>query len=833
LPRTLVGIFFLAALAACGALAQPATRPSPIAVAQIDKLQADLDALEKSLDRPNLGDASLQDLRSAVDPISLEARAAIEILVPKLAAIKARLDQLGPKPDEKGQDGDLPAETQAIVAERTDQQTAYTEIDDLLKRSRLIAVRADQAAAAITARRRAIFTGSLFERMSSIANPKLWSDVWRETPRHASAIASVFGEWFVGVNARLETWRLPLFWASLTLGLVAAVGTAWAAALVLRRVPADTEPSRFEKCLGAWFVALSIVIPTFAAIALTSLVFSAFGLTGGRLIPFWEAAARGAVEIAMIGGLTRGLLAPTRPNWRLLHRPDIEARRTFSLAMIVVSIVVATRLLESLNDIVGASLAYSVATRGVHAAIVAVVLGIGLWRLNGGATDETGLGPPVTGESDWLSLFRFAVWPVTLAIVVSILVGYITFASFLIDQLVWVGTILGVLFLAVVLLDESIAALVAPSSRAGNRLRRPLGLGQSSFVLLGAVISGIVRLALYALATILVVAPWGFKSADVTFDVAAAFFGFRLGDITISPASLVVATIIFGVVYGLARTALGWLDKSLLPHTRLDIGLRSSIKTSLGYVGFIVAAGLALGYLGVGVEKLALVAGALSVGIGFGLQSIVNNFVSGLILLWERAVRVGDWIVVGSDQGFVRRINVRSTEIETFDRSQVIIPNSSLVTGVVKNLVRNDRTGRITIPIIVAGSADPEAVREVLFAIAKAHELVLKFPAPQILFTSMSGSALTFELNAYVADVESALRVRSDLHFEIFKRFKDEGFFVSPGPDPTKVEIAGLGDLTALLGPKPDAITDFPEPTVPQKRSRAEALAGDSSASKA
>ena len=111
-------------------------------------------------------------------------------------------------------------------------------------------------------------------------------------------------------------------------------------------------------------------------------------------------------------------------------------------------------------------------------------------------------------------------------------------------------------------------------------------------------------------------------------------------------------------------------------------------------------------------QKLTIVAGALSVGIGFGLQSIVNNFVSGLILLWERAVRVGDSVVVGADQGFVRRINVRSTEIETFDRSQVIIPNSNLVSGVVTNLVRNDRTGRVVIPLTIAACANPERVRE-------------------------------------------------------------------------------------------------------------------------
>ena len=216
---------------------------------------------------------------------------------------------------------------------------------------------------------------------------------------------------------------------------------------------------------------------------------------------------------------------------------------------------------------------------------------------------------------------------------------------------------------------------------------------------------------LFVVAAGLVLAPWGLQRSDVPIDFGAAFFGFKVGDVTISPFSIFIAIGLFALVFGMFHAVLQWVDSKLFPHLNFDLGLRNSIRTSLGYLGFLVAAGLALGYLGLNFEKLAIVAGALSVGIGFGLQSIVNNFVSGLILLWERAVRVGDWIVVGADQGFVRRINVRSTEIETFDRAQVIIPNSSLVTGVVTNLVRNDRTGRVVIPLTVAASADPENVR--------------------------------------------------------------------------------------------------------------------------
>ena len=251
-----------------------------------------------------------------------------------------------------------------------------------------------------------------------------------------------------------------------------------------------------------------------------------------------------------------------------------------------------------------------------------------------------------------------------------------------------------------------------------------------------------------------------------------AFFGFKVGDVDISPASIVIAIGHFRPHLGGGACAAALARGKPSAATGLDAALGNSITTSLGYVGFILAAGLALGYLGLSFDKLAIVAGALSVGIGFGLQSIINNFVSGLILLWERAVRVGDWIIVGGDQGFVRRINIRSTEIETVDRAQVIIPNSSLITGVVKNLVRNDRTGRIVIPVTVAGAADPEKVREVLFAAAKGNDRVLNIPTPQIFFTGMSGSALTFELAAFIADIETMARVRSDLHFEIFKQIK-------------------------------------------------------------
>jgi small-conductance mechanosensitive channel len=281
--------------------------------------------------------------------------------------------------------------------------------------------------------------------------------------------------------------------------------------------------------------------------------------------------------------------------------------------------------------------------------------------------------------------------------------------------------------------------------------------------------------------------------------IRAAFFGFRVGDVTISLSGMIVSVLLFAIGFALTRGFQHWLESTLLPRTQLDAGLRNSIRTSVGYIGFVVSAAVGLGYMGLSFDKLAIVAGALSVGIGFGLQSIVNNFVSGLILLWERAIRVGDWVVMGEEQGYVRRINVRSTEIETFDRATMIVPNSNLVTGVVKNWVRNDKTGRIKIPIAVHMNADPEAVREVLLACARAHDTVLTTPAPNVLFTAMGEGMLKFELMCFVGDVETSGRVKSDLHFEIFRRFKEAGFALSPPGAPPIVTIAGLDRLEVAL----------------------------------
>lgn len=402
-------------------------------------------------------------------------------------------------------------------------------------------------------------------------------------------------------------------------------------------------------------------------------------------------------------------------------------------------------------------------------------------------------------RSEWYGLVRACTWGLIFVIIGAVLAGYSPFASFLVDQIVLVAGTLAVLCLLVMLIDEACDRGLRPSSPIGRNLIYTVGTRRETLGQISVLLSGFARVVLIGLALLVVAAPWGMQSSDISGNLRAVFFGFKIGDLTISVEGIVEAIVGFLVVLAATRAVQGWLEDRYLPQTRLDAGLRNSIKTSLGYVGVLLALALAAANLGVDFQKLAIVAGALSVGIGFGLQSIVNNFVSGLILLWERAVRVGDWVVVGSDQGYVRKINVRSTEIETFDRASVIVPNSNLVSGVVKNLMRADRVGRLSIEVTVHSSADPEKVRETLIEIARDDDAVLSFPSPQVRFNDLKAASATFELFCFVGDVEAIARTRSDLYFELYKRFQAAGFFNGPPPDPTGVNIIGLDRIEDLL----------------------------------
>jgi potassium-dependent mechanosensitive channel len=171
----------------------------------------------------------------------------------------------------------------------------------------------------------------------------------------------------------------------------------------------------------------------------------------------------------------------------------------------------------------------------------------------------------------------------------------------------------------------------------------------------------------------------------------------------------------------------------------------------------------------------------LSVGIGFGLQNLVNNFVSGLILLAERPIRVGDLVVVGGEEGYVRKISVRSTEIETFDRANVLIPNSYFIAEKVKNWTFRNNIRRVSFPVSVGYGSDPHQVRATLLKVAQDNADVLKFPEPFVTLDEFGASSLNFTLYGYVGDINKAGGVRTELAMAVLDAFKEAGIEIPFG----------------------------------------------------
>ncbi|MGD9386369.1 MAG: mechanosensitive ion channel, partial [Thioalkalispiraceae bacterium] len=309
-----------------------------------------------------------------------------------------------------------------------------------------------------------------------------------------------------------------------------------------------------------------------------------------------------------------------------------------------------------------------------------------------------------------------------------------------------------------------------------RRTRRLLGLTPEGHITGFFWVRLLVNLGWWALLVLLLIFIWDL-SASVVEEIRVIFAsGFTVGSLKIVPARITLALVTLAVLVALSAWFQGQMRKRWVSKMPMDRGAREAMVTMIGYLGVAIAILVTLGVAGIDYANLAIIAGALSLGIGFGLQNIVNNFVSGLILLFERPVKTGDWVVVGNTEGHVKQIRIRATQIETFDRADVIVPNSELISGQVTNWMLRNPRGRVRVPIGVAYGSDTQKVKEILLKVAHEHPQVVtdgSSPEPVVLFLQFGNSSLDFELRCFILNVDSRLSVISDLNFAIDAGFRE------------------------------------------------------------
>ncbi|MGL4324647.1 MAG: DUF3772 domain-containing protein, partial [Beijerinckiaceae bacterium] len=762
----------LALTAPHGVMAQTPAQPAAAASAgqdtqvlrgRIAALRANLDQIENTLKRPNLQEKMLADLRPQLQELQDQAREIGDDARPRVDALKLRLQQLlAPKEGEQG------AESAELARERTVREQAVAEAEETLRLARALQVQGEQLSTAISDRRRSLFASQLFERNASALNPTLWTAVVSTLPDEMRALSTVFSDWARSIAATTDLAKIGILIGGLAAALVLIGPLTLFFRRYLSRPKVTAPPPRSERAIRNGAIAALGVIRPLGAAFILSFALEFAGFLPGRVGPVIIAVLGGIAFVFAAHAVATAIFAPDRPMWRLTAVSDEVASRLVRIFVAAAAVQVTGKVLEAAFQSIGSPLTLTVAVRAIFSLVFAMLLWRGLAALQTRETEPDGVAD-VPRAPD-----RFVIWRLLLvvalsAILIGALTGYIALAAFIADQIIWLFMIGTAYFILDFLLTELVESIGRPGNRFTERLRHIVGFQPKAVRQMSVLVAGVARALLFVAAAMLAIAPWGVESTDLLTSLRAVLFGFKVGDVTISLSAILIAVAILGIGVFITRTLQDWLNEKFLPNTDLDPGIKNSLKTAIGYFGFLSAAAIAISSLGLSLERLAFVAGALSLGIGFGLQSIVSNFVSGLILLWERPIRVGDLIQVGTESGTVRRINVRSTEIITADRSTIIIPNSTLISGNVTNRVHTDRVSRIVIPISVPRSGDPQLVADLLAQAAIAHELVMKDPKPRVLFKKIADSAMEFELVAFVGDVDVALQVNSDLHFSIFQ----------------------------------------------------------------
>jgi small-conductance mechanosensitive channel len=798
--RCLIGALLLGSIIAFSLAAIPSAYAQKDTVkldvdATLDKNRAQIDAIRKSLDgnaKTPLSDAQLAELRARALDAQSQTEAVASALKPQLAGVQARLAELGtPEPDV--------AESPDVRSQRSQLSKSSASIDAQLKLASLIALESSQAADQTLKMRRALFQAQLGERRASILGASFWSDLRSEWPKDVDKLAPV-GRALVDavVAASPLVWPVAGICVALVLGFRVLAGR-----LLLRWTSTRVAPGRLRRSLyAAALVFLAALTPGLIA----ALVRTGLGWDGYLSNDLMSLLSRLTGVIALGGfasGLGYALLAPARPSWRLPPMYDPVATGLRWYPPVLAAIIVIGWMQQALAALVNYSLAATVGLDSIEALLLCAVMGSGLAqaarlrrrsRRDPGQTD-------VAPAPLWFTWLIAACWLTVLTSFACLLLGYVALGNFLVKQLAWSAMLLGVAYLFTVLVADGCAAMLAAIKRKAddpNAVRASTRARCQVTVLL----AGLARLAIILFTLMLLLAPFGEGPADwlQRIDHLRAA-GVAIGQVQLQPLSILQAVLVLTLGIIVVSLAQRWLVTQYLPTTSLDAGMQVSAATLFGYAGYVAVGALALSAAGIGLERVAWIASALSVGIGFGLQAVVQNFVSGLILLAERPVKVGDWVSLGGVEGDIRRINVRATEIQMGDRSTVIVPNSEFITKVVRNVTHANPLGRVQFKLTMPVNTDAAAVRGLVLAAFDRHENVLGEPQPNVSLEGIGSDGLAFNATAYVKSPRAVSETRSALLFDVLQALRDAGLPLSTASAAPTSDAAP--PLTAQAQPPP------------------------------
>jgi len=746
---------------------------------KVRQQSAEIERLVKAVERVRTEDDGLEALRPQIDALVVAAQQMEEALKPRLDAVDRQIQELGDKPKE----GE-PAETPTVAQERERLQRLQSELQDGIKQSGLTRVRAGQLLGYINRLRVENLGRDLKKREISPLSPQHWQQFSQDFGRVGGQIATISDNWWAFLAQRIEWLALIIVGAALLWwSLHRARRTLMARWFAL---PEREKPPPYLSRVSTAVGSLPIILaPSLVMATVLYFALDAATLFSDQMRALAFPALKAFAIFLLTYVMAKVVLLPSHPSWRLIGVPDNRARGYLLVISLIAGVYCFDFWFNSAAQALHLPVSVVITENFLANLGFAILLFAFAWMPIPKDVTQTS-GQMLRKGVQWL---RLPATIAVLAIIAASAAGYLAFGRFIATQIM----VAGIGAVALLLGHLGARSLTEPTDQVSTAE----GAGISSYRggVMASVVASIANVVLVLIAVALLLLSWGFSSAELLSWGRSLLFGFDVGGFRFSLIQVLIAIGLFIAVILLTRLVQRWLSQRVFSSENFDRGIANSVHAGLGYVGVALAALIGISYAGFDLSNLALIAGALSVGIGFGLNAIASNFISGLIMLIERPIKVGDWVVVGSHQGYVRHISVRATEIETFDRASVLIPNSDFMSSAVQNWTHRNAMGRIVIEVGVAYHEDPERVLELLKEAAENCRELLRSPAPVVFFENFGASSLDFTVRGYIADVNKRLAAETVLRLEIFKILRENNVEI-----PFPQHDIHLRDLDGLKG---------------------------------
>lgn len=760
--------------------ATPGTSSFAVSHSDLQALQIRLDRIKQQVSLAN-NLTQMVGLQDSVQLFISDVDSLQSSLQPEQKQLQAQLDVLGPVSL-----GDVTLEKSDIATQRAYLLEQKDIVDSNLKTLAALRGNAVGLITQIAGIRRSLLESEVTLRSGSILGPGFWAPLFNPLMEDRQKLSNFIQQASSAVEA---AWRPGERLLAVTLLVLALVIWTWGRNVAERGLTWVCIHRMPEGRLRRSSLALASVMATILTTACAmQLLF--YALT--RQLPLSPMMQNFADEFekliytcVLITGLSRAMLSTRHPSWRLPAIADPVALALKPFPGVLASTLLVLVGLAQITNVTGMSPPAILFGRGVVALVVSLIIAALFRRASQARRAVVASGDAPESSTTLAGLiYSFA----SLAIVVSLfalLIGYVSLARFITYELVWGFIILSGFYLLTQLLKDSCEYLFSPKSPSGKAFKQLLGIGDVRLEQVSIILSGAGRAALLLLAVIsLFVGGVGTTLGQLVTQTLAILGGDGLRKLNIIPGHLLNALLALLIGIYLIRSLRRWLDNEFLPKTDMDPGMCASLSTLFANIGYALVILLTLSSLGIEWTNLAWIVSALSVGIGFGLQEIVKNFVSGLILLTERPVKVGDLISISGVEGDIRRINVRATEIQLSDRSIVIVPNSQLISQNLRNVtLGGSAQGVATLELMFPLDIDPEQVQNLLYDTYSENETILDKPATFVRFSKLSPEGITLTVTGYVNSPRIVGTTKSDLLFEILKRLGAAGIeLAKPAP---------------------------------------------------